>query len=103
MHAYIAQVPIHLLFALHILKVDEIKDCDLYYIPTSKNAAELVERVRETNLFRNVYMLPNISIEYPITLKQGIDISLRRFVVRKLLKNKKYERIYYNSDGQCFP
>ncbi len=99
MDAYIAQVPIHLLFALHILKVDKIRDWDLYYIPTSKNAVELVTRVKETHLFKNVYMLPNISIEYPITLKQGIDISISRFDVKKLLKNKRYDKVYYNSDG----
>lgn len=99
MVAYIAQVPLHLLFALHVLKIDKIKDCDLYYIPTSKNAEELVNRSRDTGLFRHVYMLPNISIEYPITLKQGIDISIRRFDVRKLMKDKNYETVYYNSDG----
>lgn len=99
MDAYIAQVPLHLMFALHILTVDEVKECDLYYIPTSKNAEELVAKARETGLFKNVYMLPNISIEYPITLRQGVDISLRRFDVRKLMKNKNYETVYYNSDG----
>lgn len=99
MDAYIAQVPIHLLFALHILKTDKVRECDLYYIPTSKNAEKLVTRTKETGLFNNVYMLPNISIEYPITLKQGIDISLRRFDVKKLLKDKNYETVYYNSDG----
>ncbi|MBR5407084.1 MAG: hypothetical protein IK111_05490 [Lachnospiraceae bacterium] len=99
MVAYIAQVPIHLLFAPHVLKVDNVKDCDLYYIPTSKNAEELVERARKTGLFRNVYMLPNISLEYPITLKQGVDISLRRFDVRRIMKGKRYDTVYYNSDG----
>lgn len=99
MDAYIAQVPIHLLFALQILKKYNIEDCDLYYIPTSKNAEELVERTRKTGLFKNVFMLPNISIEYPITLKQGIDISIRRFDVKKILKGKKYDNIYFNSDG----
>lgn len=99
MDAYIAHMPMHLLFAVHILKIDQIKDCDLYYIPTSNNAEELAARAEETGCFRNVYLLPNIMIEYPITLKQITDISLRRFIVRKLLKNKSYDTVYYNSDG----
>lgn len=99
MDAYIAQVPIHLLFALHVLKEDMVKECDLYYIPTSKNAKELVRRTKELGLFKDIYMLPNISIEYPITLKQGVDISLSRFSVKKLLKDKSYDTVYYNSDG----
>ena len=99
MIAYIAHAPIHLLFAIHILKIDQIEGCDLYYISTSKNAEKLVERARETGCFSNVYLLPNIMLEYPITLKQIVDISLRRFKVRKLLKNKNYDTVYYNSDG----
>ena len=62
MDAYIAQVPIHLLFALHVLKEDVVRECDLYYIPTSKNAKELVRRTKELGLFKDIYMLPNISI-----------------------------------------
>ncbi len=99
MDAYIVSAPIHLLFAIHILKIDQIKECDLYYISTSKNAEELVAGIRETGRFRNVYLLPNILLVYPVTLKQIADISLRRFKVRKLLKNKSYDTVYYNCDG----
>lgn len=99
MVAYIAQVPLHILFAIHVLQVDGITDCDLYYISTSKNAKSLVEKAKETGMFRNVILLPNISLEYPITIKQIVDISKRRFAVNRIFKGEKYDTVYYNSDG----
>lgn len=99
MNAYIASIPIHLVSALQMLKQQNIKECDLYYVPTSKNAEELVNKVRETKIFNEVYLLPNINIEYPITIKQILEISANRFKVRKLLKHKFYDTVYYNTDG----
>lgn len=99
MEAYIASVPLHIISAIWTLKIDKVKECDLYYVPTSNNAKELTDTIRKLGVFKNVILLPNINIEYPITLKQGWDISLRRFAVRKILKNKKYSRVYYGTDG----
>ena len=99
MNAYIANIPIHLLDAVQMMKQTGIKDCDLYYVPTSNNAEELVEAVRSTGIFNEVTMLPNINIEYPITISQCVTISLNRFGARKLLKNKQYDTVYYNTDG----
>ena len=99
MNAYIASVPLHLLYAMQMIKQKKIKNCDLFYVPTSNNAHELLEAVRSTGVFHDVVMLPNINIEYPITAKQCITIALNRFIVRKKLMNRQYETVYYNTDG----
>ena len=99
MVAYIASVPVHLLTALQVIKQMDITDCDLYYVPTSNNAAELLEAVIQTKVFKNVTMLPNINIEYPITAKQCIKIAFNRFGARNKIKGHVYEKVYYNTDG----
>lgn len=99
MVAYIASVPVHLLTALHIIKQLDIKECDLYYVPTSNNAEDLLASVRRTGIFNNVTMLPNINIEYPITTKQCIKIALNRFGACKKMKGHVYDKVYYNTDG----
>ena len=99
MDAYIASVPVHLLNAMQMVKQNQIKDCDLYYVPTSNNADELLRAVSETGVFNTVTMLPNINIEYPVTIKQCIKIALNRFGARKQINNKNYNTVYYNTDG----
>lgn len=99
MDAYIASVPIHLLYAMQMIKQKDIRECDLYYVPTSNNAEELLNAVRKTGVFRKVTMLPNINIEYPITASQCIKISLNRFGARNKLKGSYYDTVYYNTDG----
>lgn len=98
-NAYIASVPIHLLIAIQMVKQNRIENCDLYYVPTSNNASELLKAVEKTGIFCIVTMLPNINIEYPITIKQCLKISWNRFKVREILKNKHYDTVYYNTDG----
>ena len=49
MDAYIASVPIHLLYAMQMIKQKDIRECDLYYVPTSNNAEELLNAVRKTS------------------------------------------------------
>ena len=99
MDAYIASVPLHLLNAMQMVKQKNITECDLFYVPTSNNAEELLAAVKETGVFRTVTMLPNINIEYPITVSQCIKISFNRFKVRKELKKNYYDTVYYNTDG----
>lgn len=99
MNAYIASVPLHLLTAVQMIKQNNIRNCDLYYVPTSNNVNELLDSVRQTEIFRSVTLLPNINIEYPITLKQCLKISFNRFKALKILKNKYYDTVYYNTDG----
>ena len=99
MDAYIASVPIHLLIAMQMIKQKDIRECDLYYVPTSNNADNLLEAVKETGVFHSVTMLPNINIEYPITVEQCIKIAINRFGARKVLRKKYYETVYYNTDG----
>lgn len=99
MNAYVAIVPLHFIYALQMIRQNKIRDCDLYYVPTSNNAYELVRQAEKTGLFRHVYMLPNISIEYPITVSQILEISRNRWKVRRMLKGKRYDTVYYNTDG----
>lgn len=98
-HAYIASVPLHLMVAMQMIKQEGIEECDLYYVPTSNNASELLEAVRQTGVFQSVTMLSNINIEYPITIRQCLKIAWNRFGARKALKGKHYDIVYYNTDG----
>lgn len=102
MDAFFAIVPIHILYDLQMIKQNNIKDCDLYYARVTKNTDDLIEQVRKLNVFKNIYVISNISIEYPITIRRCIDISLKKFGVMKLLRGKKYDTIYYNTDGWLF-
>ena len=99
MDAYIASIPNHLLYALQMIKQNNIEECDLYYVPTSNNSDELVSRIKETGIFHDVILLPNINIEYPITIKQCIKIAWNRFGARKKIRGKHYNTVYYNTDG----
>ena len=85
--------------AMQMIKQKNIQKCDLYYVPTSNNAEELLNAVRNIGVFQNVTMLSNINIEYPITVNQCIKIAINRFEVKKKLKQKYYDTIYYNTDG----
>lgn len=102
MDAYIAIVPQHMLYALQMIKQKGIKECDLYYFRLTKDADQLAERVREQHIFKNVYVLPNLVVEYPITIKQCIYISLKKYEAMSLLRGKHYDTVYYNSDGWLF-
>lgn len=99
MNAYIASIPVHLLTAIQMIKQNKINNCDLYYVPTSNNAEELLEAVRNTDIFQTVTRLPNINIEYPITAKQCAKIVYNRFKARRVLQDKHYDTVYYNTDG----
>ena len=99
MDAYIASVPVHLLYAMQMIKQNRIGNCDLYYVPTTNNVEEFLESVRRASVFNNVYLLPNINIEYPITISQCIKIAWNRFGARDVLKMKEYDTVYYNTDG----
>ena len=72
---------------------------DIYLIPIASDWKELAEKLRKTGLFREVKVLPNILLTYPVTIKKIISITMNRFKVYKMLKDKKYERVYYNADG----
>jgi len=102
MDAYFATIPTHFVYIYQMIKQNKITECDLYYTDVTKDAGTICENARETGLFRNVYLLPNISIEYPITARRCIDISLKKFPVMKLLKDKKYDSVYYNVDGWLY-
>ena len=102
MDAFFAIVPLHILYDLQMIKQNNLKDCDLYYAPLTKNTEEVVEQIRMLGIFKNVYLLPNIVIEFPITLKQIVQIFFRKFKAMRMLKGKKYDTVYYNTDGWLF-
>lgn len=102
MNAFIAFVPLHVVYMLQMIKQKDLKDCDLYYARVTKNTDELIEQIKNLNIFRNVYVIPNVVVEYPITAKQCISIFFKKFEVLKLLKGKKYDEVYYCTDGWLF-
>lgn len=102
MDAFFATIPTHFLYIYQMIKQNNIKNCDLYYTNVTKDAKEIAENVRKLGIFKKVYLLPNISIEYPITAKRCIDIALKKNEVKKLLQDKKYDNVYYNVDGWLY-
>lgn len=102
MDAFFATIPTHFLYIYQMIKQNKITNCDLYYTDITGDAKDIVENVKELGIFNNVYLLPNISIEYPITVKRCLDISIKKNAVKKLLKDKSYENVYYNVDGWLY-
>lgn len=102
MDAFFATIPTHFFYIFQVLKQDKIENCDLYYTNVTRDAEEIVERIKQLNVFHNVYLLPNISIEYPIRLRRCVDISIKKWEVLKLLADKKYENVYFNVDGWLY-
>lgn len=102
MDAFFATIPNHFFYIFQMIKQNKIEECDLYYTNVTKDAEAIVERAGKLGVFKNVYLLPNISIEYPITAKRCIDISLKKREVLKLLKDKEYSTVYYDVDGWLY-
>ena len=102
MDAFFATIPTHFFYIFQMIKQNNIEECDLYYTNVTKDAEEIVGRIEKLNIFKNVYLLPNISIEYPITVKRCVDIAIKKKAVSRLLKGKEYRNVYYDVDGWLY-
>lgn len=99
MHAFIGTVPFTIIEAVNFVLSHEVKDADLYLVKVFDGAEEVGKRISELKIFNNVYILEDILLTYPITLKKCIGVMKNGKKVLRSLKNRKYEFCYYNNSG----
>lgn len=99
MHAFIGTVPFTLIEAVHFVLSNHIKDADMYLVKVFAGAEETGERLRKTGVFQNVYILDDVLLTYPITLKKCMDVVKNSKKVINQLSKKKYDCCYYNNSG----
>lgn len=97
-HAFITSVPVTLIEAIHFAYTYDL-DADVYITKSFNDAENIAERLKETNIFKNVYLTENVLMEYPITIEQCLKIvKYGRNLVREL-KDRHYDYGYYNNSG----
>lgn len=99
MHAFVATVPITILEAVNFVVSNEIQDADLYLVRVFQNADEVGARLRKTKVFRKVFVVDDVLLTYPITLKKCINAVKNSKSVIRLMQKTKYDFIYYNNSG----
>lgn len=99
MHAFIATVPFTIIEAINFVLSNEIKDADLYLVKVFENAEQTGKRIEKTKIFRNVYILEDVLLTYPITFSKCVNVVRNGRKVINLLKDKKYKFCYYNNSG----
>ena len=98
MHAFIATVPFTILEAVNYVIENKIEDADIYVVNVFAGADETAERIRKTEIFKNVFFMDDVLLTYPITLKKCVNVVCNG---KKFIKNnrRKYEYVYYNNSG----
>ncbi len=99
MNAFVVSVPPHMINVINLIQQNGLCNNDLYVVPTMKNSAQLARALKETGLFHDVVLLPDISITYPVTVKKAMTIANSRFRVFRALRGKVYDKVYYCMDG----
>ena len=99
MHAFIATVPFTILEAVTYVIGYDLKEADLYLVKVFKNAEEVGQRIRATHIFKNVYVVEDVLLTYPITVKKCVNVVKNSRSILKLMKRHRYECIYYNNSG----
>jgi len=99
MHAFIGTVPFTILEAVHFVVSNEIQDADLYLVKVFQNADEVGARIRQTKVCRKVFVVDDVLLTYPITLKKCINAVKNSKSVIRLMQKTKYDFIYYNNSG----
>ena len=99
MHAFIGTVPFTIIEAINFVIANEIRDADLYVVKVFDGAEKVGERIRDTGVFKNVSILDDVLLTYPITFSKCINVVRNGKKVLNLLKKKKYDFCYYNNSG----
>ncbi|MCI8382989.1 MAG: hypothetical protein HFI07_14600 [Lachnospiraceae bacterium] len=97
-HAFVASVPFTLMEAIHFTLTYDL-DADVYITKSYTDAANVAERLKTTKVFKNVYLVENVLLEYPITVKKCIKIVVQGKKLVKELKTRRYDYGYYNNSG----
>lgn len=99
MHAFIGTVPFTLIEAINYVISYDIKDADLYFVTVFDGAAEIGDRIRKANIFKNVFMVEDVLLTYPITINKCLKVVKNGKKLQKELAGRQYEYIYYNNSG----
>lgn len=98
-HAFVATVPICLIEAINFVIANEINDADVYVTKSFKHADEIAGRLSKTDVFKNVYLVEDVLLTYPITVKKCIKMVKNGHKVVNEMKTRHYDYIYYNNSG----
>lgn len=99
MHIFIGTVPFTLIEAINFVVANDIEDADLYLVKVFDKAEEVAERIKKANVFKNVYIVENVLLTYPITIKKCIEVVKNGKKLIDDLKNRNYDYAYYNNSG----
>lgn len=99
MHAFIGTVPFTLIEAINYVMSNEISDADLYLVKVFQGAEKAAERISRAGIFKNVYVLDDVLLTYPITLKKCVHVINNGKQTIELLSRKSYDFCYYNNSG----
>lgn len=97
-HAFIASVPFTLMEAIHFTIIYNL-DADVYITKSFSDAENVANRLRKTEVFRNVYLVENVLLEYPITIRKCIHVVINGWKLVKELEGRSYDYGYYNNSG----
>lgn len=98
-HAFVATLPFTLIEAINFVISFGITEADVYITKTFANADKIAARLRETGVFKNVYLEEDVLLTYPITVKKCWDMVMNGKRVVKEIKQRSYDYAYYNNGG----
>lgn len=99
MYAFLATVPVTLIEAIHFVVSGKIKDADVYITKSFGGADKIARRLRKTGIFKHVFLIEDILLTYPITVKKCVNTVLNGKKVVRDMKKRHYEYGYYNNSG----
>ena len=77
MRAFIGTVPFTIIEAINYVVSNEIQDADLYLVKVFADAEKVGKQVEETGVFQNVYIVEDVLLTYPITVKKCMNTELK--------------------------
>ena len=99
MRAFVGTVPFTIIEAVHFVIANNYDDADLYMVKVFDGAEDVCERVRQTGVFKNVYLVEDVLLTYPITIEKCIRTVKNGKAFLKSTRNRIYDEVYYNNSG----
>lgn len=99
MRAFIGTVPFTIIEAVHFVVANNYNDADLYMVKVFDGAEEVYKRIIDTEVFSNVYLIEDVLLTYPITIKKCIDAVKNGRKFLKSARDRVYDEVYYNNSG----
>ena len=99
MHAFFTTVPFTILEAVSYVIQNDITDADLYLSCVFKDARETGERIRKSGVFKNVFIVEDVLLTYPITVEKCVAVVKNCRKIISDMSSKHYDFAYYNNSG----